>query len=129
MGRIGFEVVGIREPVDIVASVRSYPAVAVFAEIKNPEQSPSRRRLKLSQMKFYSIWPGYFTVLQTIHDCKLLLQAIRAGTAGSTCHSQMHSYFKQCYGGVPLDLITGGKHAYWHNWILENGGARVVKGV
>lgn len=131
MDKIGFHVEVIKEPVDVVLTLRSHTDVVVFAEVKNPEKAPNQRRLKPSQMRFYCRYPGYFTVLQEESDALALALAFQKAheyrdmAITSVCNDQLEQYFLECYKKIPLDLMTGQKLIRWGNWCVRNGGPRV----
>lgn len=55
---------------DLVVSLRG---VNYLAEIKDPGQPPSARRLTPQQQKFHDEWQGQICILETPSDCLKML--------------------------------------------------------
>lgn len=50
-----------------------FRGVNYLAEIKDPAQPPSKRKLRPKQIKFHGTWRGHVTILQTTDDCLRML--------------------------------------------------------
>lgn len=54
-----------------------YRGVNFLLEIKNPNQSPSHRKLTEKQQEFHAFWRGQKTVVETVDDALKAIGAIK----------------------------------------------------
>lgn len=59
------DVVRISTPCDLIAG---RAGVTYLLEIKNPDQPPSKRKLKPEQLLFLNNWRGQYAVVETVDD-------------------------------------------------------------
>ena len=98
MRQMGMEVEILGMPSDLL--VGKY-MITVVAEVKNPKQPPSKRRLTDQEYEFYRKWhkKALYCVIETDADVVLLNRALNDGLQATKkfCNENMEAHFETCY--------------------------------
>jgi hypothetical protein len=98
MRKVGLEVEIIGLPSDLLVARNR---VTVVVEVKNPDKSPSERRLTDAELIFYTKWhhKALYCVIETDQDVIDLNRAMTKGINASVkyCEENMRNHFDTCY--------------------------------
>ena len=94
--KLGFSVEIIGMPSDLLIAKNG---TTVVIEVKNPDQSPSKRRLTDQEREFYESWQGLYAVIETQEECLSLKEAFSMGAKAVSdwCSINMKDHFGNNY--------------------------------